>query len=91
MRGIPDTSRRRPRVARTKDARQKPAGRRDRPAMGIFRSKPSHMTRAEAARLRNGYGKNYNGGKYDNPNAQDNPIAVIKFFVFIAGLIYFLS
>ena len=59
--------------------------------MGFFRSKPSHMTRAEAARLRNGYGKNHNGGKYDNPNAQDNPFAVIKFLVFIALLIYCFS
>lgn len=49
------------------------------------------MTRAEAAKLRNGYGKNYNGGKYDNPHARDNPLAVIKLFVFVAGLIYFLS
>lgn len=59
--------------------------------MGFLRSKPSHMTRAEAARLRNGHGKNYNGGKYDNPNAQDNPVAAIKVLAFIAGLIYFLS
>lgn len=58
---------------------------------GFLRGGPSHMTRAEAAKLRNGYGKNYNGGKYDNPNAQDNPLAVIKLLVFIAGLIYFLS
>lgn len=43
----------------------------------------SNMTRAEAARLRNGRGKNYNGGKYDNPNAEDNIGAVIKFGLFL--------
>lgn len=51
----------------------------------------SNMTRAEASHLRNKHGKNYNGGKYDTPNAADNPMLLVKIAASMAIIVFLLS
>lgn len=57
----------------------------------VRQARMSDMNRAEAARLRNHRGKNYNGGKYDNPSAVDNPMLVGKVLIGLAIAIFLVS
>lgn len=55
-------------------------------------TKYSDMTRKEAAKLRTEGGKNYNGGKYDNPYIPDNAYAgafKMAFIIFVLAVIIF--
>lgn len=49
------------------------------------------LTKGEAARLRNGYGKNYNGGEYDNPNVYRDPVKAFKMIAMAVVFVWLIS
>ena len=57
--------------------------------MDIIKNK-TNMTVEEASKLRNGHGKNLNGGKYVHPSIPDNPTGDgLKMIALIVGFVVF--
>lgn len=57
--------------------------------MDIVKNKTG-MTQQEAAKLKNGHGKNLNGGKYVHPSIPKNPSGDgIKMIAIIVGFLFF--
>ena len=63
--------------------------RRDPAGMDIIKNK-TNMTVEEASKLRNGHGKNLNGGKYIHPSIPENPTGDgLKMIALIVGFLVF--
>ena len=63
--------------------------RRDPAVMDIIKNK-TNMTVEEASKLRNGHGKNLNGGKYIHPSIPENPTGDgLKMIALIVGFVVF--
>ena len=68
---------------------QIPLPHRDPAVMDIIKNK-TNITVEEASKLRNGHGKNLNGGKYIHPSIPENPTGDgLKMVALIVGFVVF--